>query len=125
VTSRLAFLAAALFAATGFAQVPAAKIGLEVLYAGVPDAPRTAEWKEFLSKTFSGVGAVDLETMTVSDAKDFDVVIVDSPSPIGSDRSFKLPKPAGITLELTKPTILVGAAGGAVLNELQIKLQWL
>src|SRR5262245_56679409 len=122
--SRFGVLAAALFAAIGIAQDPAGKIELKILYAGVPDAPRTAEWKEFLSKTFTGVGTADLETLDASTAKDFDVVIVDSPSPIQGDR-FKLPKPEKISLELTKPTILVGAAGGAVLNELTIKLQWL
>ena len=123
--SRFGVLAAALLAATGIAQDPAGKIELKVLYAGVPDAPRTAEWKEFLSKTFSGVGTVDLELLDASAAKDFDVVIVDSPTPIQSDGTFKLPKPEKLSLEFTKPTILLGAAGGAVLNGLMIKLQWL
>jgi hypothetical protein len=120
-----------LAAATGLpAQDPAQKIELKVLYAGVPDAPRTKEFKEFLSKTFTEVGSVGLKDLDAKAAQPFDVVIVDSPTPYQAPEKdgeigFKMPQVAALTTEFTKPIILMGAAGGKVLTGLKLKLDWL
>jgi hypothetical protein len=121
-------------AAAGFvaAQDPAQKIGLKVLYAGVLDSPRTKDFTAFLGKTFTEVGTVELKSLDHKAAAKYDVVIVDSPSPYAQGpesrdgaSGFKMPDAAKLTTDFTKPTILMGAAGGKVLGGLRIKLQWL
>ena len=102
------------------------KIELSVLYAGVKDDPRTAEFTEFLSKTFVRVEAIGLETLSVETARGADVVIVDSPSPYKAGDKFEFPKAPALGTDYTKPTILMGAAGGQVLNQQRtLKLNWL
>ena len=132
---RLGVRAALLLAATaGFlaGQDPAQKIDMKVLYAGVPDAPRTKDFTEFLGKTFTKVGTVALKALDEKAAADYDVVIVDSPTPYQSEAEsrktgsgFKMPEAPKLTTGFTKPAVLMGAAGGKVLGELKIKLQWL
>jgi hypothetical protein len=118
--------AAAAFGGVVAAQDAPKKIDLKVLYAGKPDAPRTADFKQFLDKTFSEVGTVELKALDAKAAERFDVVIVDSPTPYGvGDEGFKMPEAPVLTTDFTKPTILMGAAGGRVLRELKIKLHWL
>jgi hypothetical protein len=125
---RAAVLIAAI-AGTLAGQDPAQKIDLKVLYAGAPESRRTTDFTEFLGKTFTEVGSVDLKSLDAKAAAKYDVVIVDSPSPYrpGTDTrsAFKMPETPKLTLDFTKPTILMGAAGGAVLGDLKIKLQWL
>jgi hypothetical protein len=132
---RLGIKAALLIAAAaGFvaAQDPAQKIDLKVLYAGVLGHPRTKDFQEFLGKSFTEVGTVELKSLDQKVAAKFDVVIVDSPSPYGqgpesrgAPPAFKMPAAPELTTDFTKPTILIGAAGGKVLGGLKIKLQWL
>jgi hypothetical protein len=92
------------------------KIDLAVLYAGVKDDPRTAEFTEFLSKTFTRVTAIDLGTLTAGTAGAADVVIVDAPSPCKEGGKFEFPKEPALGTDYAKPTILMGDAGGVVLN---------
>jgi hypothetical protein len=127
---RFGVLVAAMLAATGIAQDPAGKIDLKVLYTGAPESRRTKEFTEFLGKTFTQVGTVELTALDAKAAAPFDVVIVDSPSPYGAPaeadgQRFKMPKAPELTTDFTKPVILMGAAGGVVLNQLRIKLNWL
>jgi hypothetical protein len=120
------------------AQEPAKKIDLKVLYTGAPDSRRTKEFTEFLGKTFTQVGTVELTALDAKAAAPFDVVIVDSPSPFRPDvvetpaegsnytgPKVEIAKAPDLTTDFTKPTILMGSAGGAVLGKLKIKLQWL
>ena len=53
------------------------KIGLRILYAGMPDTARQKDFVSFLSKHFVAVKAVDVKTFTEAQAKDSDVVILD------------------------------------------------
>jgi len=129
IKAALLILAAAGFVA---AQDPAQKIDLKVLYAGTLDHPRTKDFQEFLGKTFTEVGTVELKSLDQKAAAKFDVVIVDSPSPYGQGAetrdaaaAFKMPAAPALTTDFTKPTILMGAAGGKVVGGLKIKLQWL
>jgi len=118
-------------AGAGFlpAQDPTQKIELKVLYAGAPESRRTTDFTEFLGKTFTEVGSVELKSLDAKAAAKYDVVIVDSPSPYrpGTDTrsAFKMPETPKLTADFTKPTILMGAAGGAILNKMELKLQWL
>jgi hypothetical protein len=101
----------------------AEKLDVRVLYAGKPSSERARDFVAFLEATFAKVETVDLDAIDVAASKDFDVVIVDGPSPYRDDGDVKLPKrraPEG----WTKPTILIGAAGGAFVRELKLKIDW-
>jgi len=103
-----------------------AKIELSVLYAGAKDDPRTAEFTEFLSKTFTRVEAIELETLSPETARGADVVIIDAPTPYEGKGDFKMPRVPELGADYRKPTILVGAAGGAFLVQgPKLKLGWL
>ena len=104
------------------AEEPAAKLDVKVLYAGAPDAPRTKEFVEFLARAFAKVGTIDAGTLSMDAAREFDVVIVDSPNGANSHDARKI---GAIGRDFVKPTILMGAAGGDVLHHLDIKLDWL
>jgi len=122
-TIALALLCAAPMA---LADDPAGKIELSVLYAGAKDNPRTAEFVEFLSRTFTRVEAIQLGTLSPETARDADVVIVDSPTPYGDEGKIDMPKAPELGADYRKPTILMGAAGGAVLiKDRTLKLGWL
>jgi hypothetical protein len=114
------------------AQDPAQKIDLKILYAGPLGHPRTKDFEQFLAKTFKEVGTVELKLLDQKAAAKYDVVIVDSPSIYEEEAETRPGQPAGklpqapvLTTEFTKPTILIGAAGGMVLGRLRITLQWL
>jgi hypothetical protein len=114
------------------AQDPAQKIDLKILYAGKPGHPRTKDFEQFLGKTFTEVGTVELESLDQKAASKYDVVIVDSPSIYEEAPASRPDRPAGrlpeapdLTTDFTKPTILIGAGGGMVLGRLRITLQWL
>lgn len=117
---------AALLAAPWALAEDGKKIELSVLYAGMKDDPRTAEFTEFLSRTFTRVEAIELEALSTEAARGADVVIVDSPSPYKAGEKFEMPRAPALGTDYTKPTILMGAAGGQVLNQRQtLKLNWL
>ena len=99
------------------------KLDLSVLYAGDP-GPRTAEWLEFLRAHVSAANAIDRGKLTSATAKDADVVIVDAETPY-KESGIKIPRGAKLTRDFTRPTILMGAAGGSTLGALDIKLDWL
>ena len=101
------------------------KLDVAVLYAGVKESPRTAEWVAFLSGTFREVRTVELAKLSMETAGGADVVIVDSPSPYQPDGKFQMPKTPRLDLGFTKPVILMGAAGGSVVSPLRIKINWL
>jgi hypothetical protein len=101
------------------------KLEVRVLYAGPEGWPRTKAFAEFLGGHFAKVGTIDPARLSMEAARDWDVVIVDAPGPDewrGDSPRIKL---AEVGREFTRPTILVGAAGGDVLSRLRIKLDWL
>ncbi|MEZ5987758.1 MAG: hypothetical protein R3F30_01255 [Planctomycetota bacterium] len=97
---------------------------LRVLYAGDDGSERTEAWKRFLGRYFAGVGTVARTGLNAAAAKDFDVVIVDAESPYKAN-DIEIPKRAPLDLTWTRPTILMGAAGGSTLGGLKLKLDWL
>ena len=98
---------------------------LSVLYAGDVEHPRTSTWVRFLERHTRGVEAIDLSELSRAAAVDHDVVIVDSPSPFGEEGRFDMPEVPALSRDFDRPTILVGAAGGALLRKVKIKLDWL
>ena len=99
---------------------------LAVLYAGVLQTERTTCWMQFLDEHFKKADAIALETLSTTMAADYDVVLVDAPSPFQGERDFKMPKAPQLDDGYTTPTILIGAAGGALINSKkgQLKLDW-
>jgi hypothetical protein len=129
VGAALASAALAQESKPAYASPAAEKLPLRVLYTGAADHPRTVDFAAFLGATFAKVGTVELSKLDAAAAKDYDVVIVDAPSsypadpkaPPQSDAWPKAPKLEG----WTKPTVALGAAGGALLTQQRLKLDWL
>lgn len=116
-----------LFAAVLPAQIQ--KLDLKVLYAGVPDHPRTEQWRTFLAAHTTSVALADVKTLADGDGRDADVVILDCPDPIvrkadGNPERIAVPSPKGLTAAFDRPTIVVG---GMTLHtdHLQLKSNWL
>ena len=110
---------------TAEATAESKKLAVRVLYAGDEDHPRTEQWRKFLGGYFTKVEAIQLNKLSQEATEGFDVVIVDSPSPYKPNRKFKvLPGPV-LSGEYDRPTILMGAAGGATVRQAKIKIGWL
>ena len=84
-------------------QKPEQKMELNVLYAGNPASPRTADFVEFLARHFASVETTDLATLTEERAGRFDVVVLDHDAE-------RPPRPA-FSQGYAVPTVTVGAAG--------------
>ena len=114
-------------------QVPAEKSPLRVLYAGKPGSEREADFAKFLGERFSTVKTGNYEKFSPDDAEDFDVVIFDWPSVYPRDAAGKVdfknqkmltPKPPEIDGKFSRPTILIGAAGGGLAQKLNTAINW-
>lgn len=124
-TSAFAVLPLTLGLLTAQEPAPEHKLELKVLYAGVPDHARTAEWREFLGAAVEKVGIADVAKLDEEDAEDFDVVIVDAPPPFDASGAFKPGKIAKLPADWSRPTVALGYAAGMVFRERNIKLDWL
>jgi hypothetical protein len=109
-------------------------INLKVLYAGNTGSDRAKDFVSFLEKHFAKVGSADFGKFREADAKDYDVVLFDWTSIYPRNKEGKIDNSAGnITMppapnlspDFTKPTILIGAAGGQVAGTRQLKINWL
>ena len=105
------------------------KLELKVLYAGVPDHPRTEQWREFLGKHTAGVTVIDVKQLGDDTQVDADVVILDCPDPIrknaeGRPERIDVPRPSGLTLGFARPTIVVGGMV-MITDHLHLKSNWL
>ncbi|MHC4513560.1 MAG: hypothetical protein ACYTGW_12265 [Planctomycetota bacterium] len=101
------------------------KLAVRVLYAGDQDHPRTEQWRGFLGRYFTKVGTIQLSELSTNATEGFDVVIVDSPTPYGTEPRFKMPAAPVLDDTYDRPTILMGAAGGSVIRKARIKIGWL
>ena len=105
------------------------KLELRVLYAGVPDHPRTGQWREFLAAHTAGVTVTDVKQLADGDGADADVVILDCPDPIvrnasGKPERIDVPRPRGVTLAFGRPAIVVGGMT-MLTHKLHLKSNWL
>jgi hypothetical protein len=110
-------------------QEPRQHLDLAVLYAGVKDHARAAEWQEFLAPRTRKFEVVASEDLSRERAHGFDVIIVDCPDPLvknaqGQVDRIDVPKAPGITLDFGRPTIFVGGMA-MIADRLKLKLGWL
>jgi hypothetical protein len=115
-------------------EAPPAKLKLGILYAGNRQSDRTKDFAAFLEQHFAKVTVADLSTFKPSDADAHDVVIFDWTSIYPRDNEGKIdnslgnismPQAPRLSQEFSRPTILIGAAGGQVAGSLQLKINWL
>ena len=99
-------------------------IDLSVLYAGEVGEPRSADWMEFLSDSFARVDSIDISRLSMETAAGADVVIIDGRYAL-EDYRIHLPKVPELDRDFTKPVVMVGAAAGKTLTQMDLKLDWM
>lgn len=100
------------------------RLALSVLFAGEVDQPRSSDWMEFLTEHFTMVDSIDVSRLSMETAADADVVIIDGRFALEENRIY-LPKVPPLNRDFTKPVIMVGAAAGATLTRMDLKLDWM
>jgi hypothetical protein len=126
--------AVAALALLGSTAPAAEKAGLKILYAGNVDSPRAKDFVSFLESHFAGVTPVELGKFREADAQGHDVVIFDWTSIYPRDKdgkvksgsaSISMPPGPRLSRDFSRPTILIGAAGGQVAQGQGLKIDWL
>jgi hypothetical protein len=95
------------------------KIGLRILYAGLPNTDRAKDFADFLKKHFRQVETTDYNTFTGSHTADFDVAIIDHD---GLDTRAPLPE---ISRQYARATVTVGVPGADLCSRLSLKTGYL
>ncbi len=95
------------------------KIGLRILYVGLPNTERAKNFVEFLTKHFKQVETTDYNAFKESETSGFDVTIIDYD---GQDTRAPLPS---ISREYSRATITVGSPGADLGNRLSLKTGYL
>jgi len=98
-------------------QKPEQKMDLNILYAGNPASPRTADFVAFLARHFASVETTDMATLTEECADRFDVVVLDHDAE-------RPPRPR-FSQGYAVPTVTVGAAGALIGNTNRLKTGYL
>ena len=124
IRSALAALLLAITACASPAAQEPSKIPLRVLYAGVPEDARTAEFLDFLREHFTTVGSTPYTGFKPAQADDYDVVIFDAEAKLSAN-TIGLPTPPNLPLDYDRASVLVSGAGVAAAYSLQLKLDWL
>ena len=99
-------------------------IDLHVLYAGDLSLDRAADWKGFLEEHFSRVDTIDVANISDETTAEADVVIFDGAYELMDNRIY-LPKIPAMSREFTRPVIMIGAAAGKTLTQMDLKLDWM
>jgi hypothetical protein len=95
------------------------KIGLRILYAGLPNTDRAKDFVDFLTKYFQHVETADYNTFTGSHTADFDVAIIDHD---GADT--RAPRP-DISRQYARATVTMGVPGAFICSQLSLKIGYL
>ena len=95
------------------------KIGLRILYAGLPNTDRAKDFVDFLKKHFQQVETTDYKTFTGSYTAGFDVAIIDYD---GLDTRAPLPN---INRQYARATITMGVPGADLCSRLSLKTGYL
>jgi hypothetical protein len=95
------------------------KIDLRILFAGHSGSEREKEFVNFLQSYFKEVGKVDLPKFEESQAKDFDVIIMDY-----DGRCFDAPRPK-LSREYDRPTVTIAGIGALIGSSLNLKTGYL
>jgi hypothetical protein len=106
------------------------RLDVRVLYCGDPGSARETDYHSFLARHFTKVTLRDAREFKEKDADGHDVIIFDWSNGYdgkgGIDqvkrRRYHSPR---LSMKFTRPTILVGWAGGSVSNPLKLKIDWL
>jgi hypothetical protein len=95
------------------------KIGLRILYAGLPNTDREKDFVDFLKKHFQQVETTDYYAFTGSYTADFDVAIIDH-----NGLGFNVPTPK-IPRQYSRATVTVGVPGAFLCDRLSLKTGYL
>jgi hypothetical protein len=95
------------------------KIGLRILYAGLPNTDRAKDFVDFLTRHFQQVETTDYNTFTGSHTSDFDVAIIDHD---GADT--RAPR-LRISRQYARATVTVGVPGAFLCSNLSLKTGYL
>ena len=95
------------------------KIGLRILYAGLPNTERSKDFVEFLAKHFKQVETTDYNAFKESETSGFDVTIIDYD---GQDTRAPLPS---ISRQYSRATVTIGSPGADLGNRLSLKTGYL
>ena len=92
---------------------------LKILYAGHSGTEREKDFVAFLSKHFASVEAAEVEGLSESRARRFDVTILDY-----DGRGFNSPQPA-ISRGYTRPIVTIGVYGALLCGRWGLKTDYL
>ena len=95
------------------------KIDLRILYAGEPGSEREREFLGFLREHFVEVGEADLRKFGESQAKGFDVVILD-----WDGKDLRAPRPR-LPQNYARATVTLGVPGAMICGNLGLKSGYL
>jgi len=95
------------------------KIGLRILYAGLPKTARAKDFVNFLKRHFQQVETTDYNTFTGSHTTDFDVAIIDHD---GADT--RAPR-LRLSRQYARATVTVGVPGAFLCSGLSLKTGYL
>ena len=95
------------------------KIGLRILYAGLPKTARAKDFVNFLKRHFQQVETTDYNTFTGSHTTDFDVAIIDHD---GEDT--RAPR-LRLSRQYARATVTVGVPGAFLCSNLSLKTGYL
>jgi hypothetical protein len=95
------------------------KIGLRILYAGLPNTDRAKDFVDFLNTYFQQVETTDYNTFTGSHNADFDVAIIDH-----DGANTRAPRP-NIGRQYARATVTVGVPGAFLCSQLSLKTGYL
>jgi hypothetical protein len=126
------FLIVVMLAVTAWLVVKDRRPGLSrlrVVYAGDPDTAQTESFRKLLAEHVRNVTVIPVLNLAKADLSAADVLIVGGET-IGTVKvvlggGHMKPGPVGITLDtLSIPTVLIGAMGARIADNLDLKLGW-
>ena len=95
------------------------KIGLRILYAGLPNTERAKDFVDFLTRHFQQVETTDYNTFTGSHTADYEVAIIDHD---GADTSAPRLR---FSRQYARATVTVGVPGAFLCDSLSLKTGYL
>jgi hypothetical protein len=109
----------------GSQDAPREVLPQRVLYAGSPDCERSRQFVALLAEHFVAVEFADYSTFTRAAAEGFDVVVLDAlVRPTESSIGLPRERPR-LDADYDRATVLIGAGGVVVAEDLESKLDWL
>jgi hypothetical protein len=119
----IGLLATLLVILTGCSGEPG-MIDVRVLYAGDLGLERAVDWKGYLEGHFTRVDTIDVSRLSMETAAEADVIIIDGSYEVTDNRIY-LPKVPPLTVDFTRPVIMIGAAAGKTVTQMDLKIDWM